>query len=58
VSSGQTDYQAAVQPYLAATASTDIPDRKLRGDPGNYERSRKIGDALKALRLARSGAGR
>ncbi len=51
------DYGAAFAPYLQAIASVDLPARRPRGDPTNYQRVQKVGDPLHALRLAQSSAG-
>lgn len=51
------DMQANVADALQMIASTDIVPRKPRGDPGNYDRTTKIGNALHAQRLAKLAAG-
>lgn len=51
------DMQANVADSLATIAATDIPGRKPRGDPGNYDRVGKIGDALHKNRLAKLASG-
>ena len=51
------DFRTGFAPFQAVIAATDIPDRKPRGDPANYERSKKIGTALNKKRLALIGAG-
>jgi len=53
----EEDFKTGFAPHQAVIAATDIPDRKPRGDPGNYERSKKIGTALYQKRLALIGAG-
>jgi hypothetical protein len=57
VNAAQNDYQSGVDPYLAVIAGTDLPDRKPRGDPGNYARVQAIGSALFAKRVAMKTAG-
>ena len=52
VSAALEDMKTGVDPYLAVIGATDIPDRKPRGDPANYERVKKIGVALNTKRLA------
>ena len=52
VSAALEDMKTGVDPYLAVIGATDIPDRKPRGDPANYERVKKIGTALNTKRLA------
>ena len=58
VSAGKDDYAARTQPYMAALASVDAPERGLRGDPKNLQRVSKGNEALHKLRLQRTGAGR
>lgn len=53
----EDDFKTGFAPFQAVIAATDIPDRKPRGDPANYERSKKIGTALNKKRLALIGAG-
>jgi len=57
VQAATQDYSSAVAPYLQAIASVDLPPRRPRGDPSNYQRVQKVGDPLHALRLAQSSAG-
>ena len=57
VTAAEEDYSLGVDWVLAKIAATDIPSRKPRGDPGNWDRSRKIGDALHKDRLSRLAAG-
>lgn len=57
VSAAKDDMQTGVGPYLSEIAATDIGDRKPRGDPANYDRPKKIGDALHKRRLAILAAG-
>jgi len=57
VAVAEIDFKTGFEPFQAVIAATDIPDRKPRGDPANYERSRKIGAALNKKRLALMGAG-
>ena len=52
VSAALEDMKTGVDPYLAVIGATEIPDRKPRGDPANYERVKKIGTALNTKRLA------
>ena len=52
VTAAVEDMQKGVEPYLAVIAATEIGVRKPRGDPANYDRVKKIGDALNAKRLA------
>lgn len=57
VEAAEEDMKAGVEPYLAVIAATEIGARKPRGDPANYDRVKKIGDALHAKRLAMLAAG-
>jgi len=57
VEAAEEDMKAGVDPYLAVIAATEIGARKPRGDPSNYDRVKKIGDALHAKRLAILAAG-
>ena len=57
VAVAEDDFRTGFAPFQAVIAATDIPDRKPRGDPANYERSKKIGAALNKKRLALMGAG-
>ena len=57
VTAAKEDYAAGVEWVLSKIAATDIPSRKPRGDPGNWARSQKLGDALHKDRLARLAAG-
>ena len=57
VAVAKDDFRTGFAPHQAVIAATEIPDRKPRGDPANYERSKKIGTALHKKRLALIGAG-
>lgn len=57
VEAAEEDMKTGVDPYLAVIAATEIGARKPRGDPANYDRVKKIGDALHAKRLAVLAAG-
>lgn len=57
VAVAEDDFVAGFAPHQAVIAGTEIPDRKPRGDPANYERSKAIGTALHKKRLALIGAG-
>lgn len=57
VEAAEEDMKTGVDPYLAVIAATEIGARKPRGDPSNYDRVKKIGDALHAKRLALLAAG-
>lgn len=53
VSVAEPDYSAAVQPYLTAIGSVDLPPRGPAGSEGNYARVAAIGKALRQLKLGR-----
>jgi hypothetical protein len=57
VTAALDDMKSGVDPYLPVIAATEIGARKPRGDPGNYDRVKKIGDALHSKRLAVLAAG-
>jgi hypothetical protein len=51
---GKSNYQTGFAPFRAVIEGVSLPPRGPRGDPSNYERSRAIGDALHAARVAGS----
>ena len=51
------DFEAAFNPYLQAIQTVDLPARRPRGDPGNYQRVNAVGNALHQRRLAAASAG-
>jgi len=57
ITAAKEDYDAGIDWVLAELAAVEVPERKPRGDPSNYERVKKIGDTLHKKRLARLGAG-
>lgn len=57
VTAAQSDMQSGIDPYLSEIASVELPSRKPRGDPSNYDRVTKIGAALNKKRLAILAAG-
>ena len=40
------EYEAGFEPYRQTIENTNLPPRGARGDPGNYDRSRQMGEAL------------
>jgi hypothetical protein len=52
VAAAKDDYKAGFEPFAAEIATTEIPARKPRGAAENYDRVRKIGDALFKKRLS------
>jgi len=57
VSAAISDMQTNVAPFLTEIAAVDLKERKPRGDAGNYERVKAIGDRLHSKRLALLAAG-
>jgi len=57
VGAAKDDMQTNVAPYLAEIATIDLKERKPRGDAGNYDRVKQIGDKLHNKRLAVLAAG-
>jgi hypothetical protein len=51
------DFQAGFEPFNSVIAGVDMSDRKPRGDPANYDRSKQVGAALTAKRIALRTAG-
>jgi len=56
VAAAITDMDTGFSPYQSVLAGIEVPDRGPRGDPGNYEIVKKIGDPLHKKRLAVLGA--
>jgi len=50
VAAAAPDYEKGYAPFHAALAALVLPPRFGRNDPRNYDRCRKIGDALAAVR--------
>lgn len=57
VAAAEEDYKANVEPFLSTIAGLTLPARKPRGDPANYMRVQKVGEALNAKRLAQLAGG-
>ena len=55
VSVSKPNYQAGAEPYYAAMAALSLSARGPRGDASNYNRSKEVGDANHAKRLALLG---
>lgn len=51
------DFKTGFEPFQAVIAATELPERKMRGDPANRKRSEVIQIALNKKRLALIGAG-
>lgn len=56
VGAAKDDYVAGSSDYLTMLSGMSIPDRGPRGDPANYDITRKVGDALHKKRLSLLGA--
>ena len=50
-SAAQGKYQAAMEPVLSVIQRTELGPKYAKGDPRNYSRVQKLGDALHKLRL-------
>jgi len=53
VRAAQDDYKAAMSEVLSVIEGVTLKARGPRGDPGNYERVKQIGDALHQWKLRR-----
>ena len=51
------DWQTGFEPFASTLAGLTLPQRRPRGDAGNYGRVEAVGKALNAKRLALLGAG-
>lgn len=51
VRAGVDDFQSGFAPYHGVIERVALSPRGARGDPGNYVRSKEIGDALHAERV-------
>jgi hypothetical protein len=47
------EYATRFKPFLEAMAKIELPARRPRGDPRNYDRVKAIGEALKTVRASR-----
>lgn len=57
VAVAKDDFRTGFAPFQAVIAATELPERKMRGDPGNRKRSEVVQVALNKKRLALMGAG-
>ena len=57
VAVAKDDFKTGFAPFQVVIATTELPERKMRGDPGNRKRSEVIQIALNKKRLALMGAG-
>jgi hypothetical protein len=53
VRAAESDWAAGTAPFLQTIASLNLPPRRPKGDPANYQRSEAVGAALRARKLAR-----
>jgi hypothetical protein len=44
-------WQAATGPYLDTISSLNLPPRRPKGDPANYQRSQMVADALRKKKV-------
>lgn len=44
-------WQAGTAPFLTTIANLNLPPRRPKGDPANYQRSQMVGDALRKAKL-------
>lgn len=51
VAAAEADYAAAMAPVLAVIAAIELLPRGPRGDIGNYDRSKQVGEALHQFKL-------
>lgn len=52
VTAAKDDFDKGLDPFLAVLAATTIKERGPRGDPGNYDIVKQVGDPLHKKRLA------
>lgn len=50
------NYSEGFGPYATVIANTKLPDRGAKGSPTNYDRSKKMGEALHAAKVSRLGS--
>lgn len=55
VALAQSKYEAGIAPYLELMKSINLTKRGGKGDAGNYNRVKQLGDALHAKKLALKG---
>lgn len=46
-------WQTATKPYLDVIANLNLPARRMKGDPSNWQRAIAVGDALRAKKLGK-----
>jgi hypothetical protein len=52
VAAGQADYEKGISPYIQTIETVQLPPRGPKGDPRNYQRVQKLGEALHAKKLS------
>jgi len=52
ITAAEDDFDKGIEPFLAILAATTIKERGPRGDPGNYDIVKQVGDPLHKKRLA------
>jgi len=57
VAAAESDMASGIEPFLAVLSATEIKARGPRGDPGNYDIVKQVGDPLHKKRLALLAAG-
>ncbi len=56
ITAAEDDYRSGMSWVIEELSKIEVPERKPRGDPSNYERVKKIGDHLHKERLKRLAA--
>jgi len=52
ITAAKDDFSTGIEPFLAVLATITIKERGPRGDPGNYDIVKQVGDPLHKKRLA------
>ncbi len=56
ITAAEEDYKSGIAWVIEELNKIEVPERKPRGDPSNYDRVRKIGEHLHKKRLERLAA--
>jgi hypothetical protein len=51
VAAAGPNWQAATSPYLDTIASLNLPPRRPKGDPANFQRAQMVADALRKKKV-------